>query len=185
MKLMNFCRLDPQYTASGKTGLPAGAKEEERVWKEFANDPIQCARVSRAIIASLSELETYTLPATADIDEGIEEAPEGRLLTRKHIMRERNRRLVQRKKRKTIKKAGKLECEACGFDFAFRYGRHGDGLIECHHTKPLATLAEGDKTHIDDLALVCANCHRIIHRGKRWLTVEDLKKILVASPSSV
>jgi 5-methylcytosine-specific restriction enzyme A len=72
----------------------------------------------------------------------------------------------------------KLACEACGFDFAIRYGTRGKGFIECHHPKPVATLAEGHKTHLDDLALVCANCHRMIHRSKPWLSVLELKAMI-------
>ncbi len=50
-----------------------------------------------------------------------------------------------------------------------------NGFIECHHTKPVATLVEGEKTHLDDLVLVCANCHRMVHRGKPWLSIGELK----------
>jgi hypothetical protein len=39
MKLMNFRRFDPQYTASGRHGLVRGAKAEEDVWREFSGDP--------------------------------------------------------------------------------------------------------------------------------------------------
>ena len=176
MKLMNFRRLDPEYTSGGKKGLTRGAKGEEEVWAEFANDPGRCQAVAEAIIAALDDPEAGGPDTT--MDDGIEEAAEGRLLTRKHISRERNRKLVEAKRKQALKILGKLECEVCKFDFAVKYGSRGDGFIECHHTKPVATLSEGHKTHINDLALVCANCHRIIHRAKPWLTVEELKKLL-------
>ena len=38
MKMMNFRRFDPQYTADGKVGLTRGNKLEAVVWKEFADD---------------------------------------------------------------------------------------------------------------------------------------------------
>jgi 5-methylcytosine-specific restriction enzyme A len=180
MKLMNFRSLDPQYTSSGKKGLTAGSRADEDVWKEFADDPGRCEQVARAIETSLEEPGGAALPDDS-IDYGIEEAPEGRLLTGKHVRRERNRKLVERKKQKTLKEAGRLLCEACGFDFGARYGERGSGFIECHHTKPLSTLIEGGKTHLKDLALVCANCHRIIHRGKHWLTLEELRATLAGS----
>ena len=106
---------------------------------------------------------------------------EGRLLTRKHLARERNRKLVETKRKQVLKKLGKLECEVCGFNFGITYGIRGEGFIECHHTKPVATLSEGHKTHINDLALVCANCHRMIHRKKLWLTVEEMRAIHLPS----
>jgi predicted HNH restriction endonuclease len=30
-------------------------------------------------------------------------------------------------------------------------------------------------TRTDDLALICANCHRLIHGGLPWLTLDDLR----------
>lgn len=176
MKLMNFRRLDPEYTSGGKKGLTQGAKGEEEVWTEFANDPARCRATAEAIIAAVDDPEAGG-PET-DITQDIEEAAEGRLLTRKHLARERNRKLVEAKRRQTLKKLGKLECEVCKFDFAARYGSRGAGFIECHHTKPVATLTEGHKTHINDLALVCANCHRMIHHSKPWFTLEAIRAIL-------
>jgi len=73
---------------------------------------------------------------------------------------------------------GRLACEVCEFDFSIAYGNRGSGFIECHHTKPLATLGTGTKTHIDDFALVCANCHRMIHRRKPWLSIAELKGVI-------
>ena len=85
MKLMNFRRLDPQYTSRGRRGLVRGAKEEEDVWREFSADPRRC----HAIIASLERSE---IEFEADYDSDLQEAPEGRLLTQIHLSRERNRR---------------------------------------------------------------------------------------------
>jgi hypothetical protein len=55
------------------------------------------------------------------------------------------------------------------------FGSRGRAVIECHHTKPLHTLVA---TRLDDLALVCANCHRLIHGGQPWLTLENLRQSL-------
>jgi len=30
----------------------------------------------------------------------------------------------------------------------------------------------------DDLALVCANCHRIIHRASPWFTMNELRDLV-------
>jgi 5-methylcytosine-specific restriction enzyme A len=178
MKLMNFRRLDPQYTGDGKTRLQRGAKgEEEAVWADFAEDSVRCRRVADAIIASLDDSEIGAPSLDSDTPEGFEEASEGRLLTRLHLVRERNRKLVEKKREQVLKSYGRLTCEACDFDFAVCYGDRGHGFIECHHTKPIATLADGHKTHINDLALVCSNCHRIIHRRRPWLSISELKAL--------
>ena len=180
MKLMNFLRLDPQYTARGRKGLQRGAKAEEEVWTEFAGDPARCQQIAGAIIASLDDPDTEVAWTSPDVDEG-EDAPEGRLLTRMHVARERNRKLVKQKLTQSLGKHGKLTCEVCQFDFAAFYGSRGDGFLECHHTKPLASLAPGHRTQVNDLALVCANCHRMIYRKKPWLSLEELKSILQAT----
>ena len=31
---------------------------------------------------------------------------------------------------------------------------------------------------IDDLSWVCSNCHRMIHRQKPWLSIEELNAVL-------
>ena len=175
MKLMNFRRLDPQYTTGGRRGLVRGAKAEEDVWREFSGDPRRCHDVAQAIIASLERPEAEF---AASEEDDIQEAPEGRLLTRIHLCRERNRKLVEAKRKKAMAHDGRLACEICEFDFSIAYGDRGLGFIECHHTKPVATLGTEDKTHIDDLALVCANCHRIIHRRKPWLSISELKALI-------
>ncbi|WP_405140686.1 HNH endonuclease [Sphaerisporangium sp. NBC_01403] len=48
-------------------------------------------------------------------------------------------------------------------DFERPYGDCGAGYIECHHVIPLHQAGEG-LTKLADLALICANCHRMIHR---------------------
>jgi len=44
--------------------------------------------------------------------------------------------------------------------------------------KPVAHLCHGARTHIDDLALRCSNCHRMIHRSRPWLTMLKLRQLL-------
>ena len=93
---------------------------------------------------------------------------------------ERSRKLVEQRKKQFIRKYGRLFCEACNFDFEERYGKRGEGFIECHQTKPLHTLKPNTKTKTSDLALPCSNCHRMVHAKKDWLTLEELKKLIKA-----
>ena len=110
-------------------------------------------------------------------DEGME-APEGRVLTRLHRVRERNQKLVEQRKTKALREKGALTCEVCEFDYEKRYGKRGYGFIEAHHTRALASLPENGMTKLEDLALVCANCHRMIHAQKPWLSIEELRATL-------
>ena len=173
MKLMNFRRFDTEYTSGGKVGLTRGNKDEEVVWAEFAGD---MAHLQRVVSAIRLAVESNQAGALGGIDEpDIVEAEEGRVLTRLHRIRERSRTLVEQCKKAALKKHGRLACEACGFDFSVKYGDVGNGIIEVHHTRPVHTLTEGEKTKLDDLALLCANCHRVVHSRRRWLTVDEVK----------
>jgi 5-methylcytosine-specific restriction protein A len=40
-------------------------------------------------------------------------------------------------------------------------------------------LRPGTKTRLIDLALVCANCHRMLHRSRPWPTIAELRTELV------
>lgn len=104
-------------------------------------------------------------PDSADIPPPIEHASEGLIKLRQHKVRERNPRLAQAKKDLSLKATGSLACEVCDFDFRKTYGELGDGFIECHHGVPLADLKPGTITRLSDLHLVCANCHRMLHRN--------------------
>lgn len=170
MKLMNFRSLDPTYAGRG---LAAGSKEDREVWTEFSQDPKQLSKTASAVRRLLA------LREFAPDDEGPDVvASEGRLLTRLHRVRERDARLVERKKAIVLKRTGRLACEACGFAFGPVYGERGLGFIECHHVTPLSEIVIGRKTRLEDLALVCANCHRIIHAKRPWLTITQLCEIL-------
>jgi predicted HNH restriction endonuclease/predicted RNA-binding protein with PUA-like domain len=53
MKMMNFRRFDPEYTAAGRVGLVRGSKEEEVVWNEFSGDPAALAAAVAGIHAAV------------------------------------------------------------------------------------------------------------------------------------
>ena len=173
MKLMNFRRFDPSY--EGK-GLERGGKDEEVVWNLYSSNQNQLRELTESIKSLV--LSDDPLPPVEIMGDDEEEGEEGQILTRTHRYRERNNKLVTRKKQRVLREIGTLFCEACGFDFSEAYGKRGDGFIECHHTKPVSELKDGETTKIADLALVCSNCHRMIHRRKPWLSVEDLIDLL-------
>jgi 5-methylcytosine-specific restriction protein A len=175
MKLGNFKHIDPGYPGAGLRG--GGALDRE-VWRTFADDPERLAKTAAAIKAAIEAEEVPAAPMDVDDEEADMEAPEGRTLTVQHQRRERNRKLVERKKAAALKRTGKLTCEACGFDFANAYGERGAGFIECHHTTPVSELQPNAKTRLADLALVCSNCHRMIHRSQPWLTIEELRTLI-------
>ena len=67
-------------------------------------------------------------------------------------------------------------CRVCDFDFEAAYGALGRGYIHVHHVKPLADI--GEEYAVDplaDLVPVCANCHAMLHRPPKVLSVADLR----------
>ncbi|WP_308638983.1 HNH endonuclease [Paenibacillus silvisoli] len=111
------------------------------------------------------------------MDDEEEGYSEGKEFYRSHIMRERKPEVIKRAKERFIKKHGKLFCEVCGFDFYGVYGERGKDYIEGHHKKLVSQMKEGDKTKASDIAMLCSNCHRMIHR-KPIVSVEELAQVI-------
>lgn len=98
---------------------------------------------------------------------------------RKEITREissRNRSVIE-----SAKRVKGYRCMVCGFDFGEFYGLHGEGFIEAHHKEPISSYNGPRRVTEDDIDPVCANCHRMLHRGDRLLTVAELKEIIARS----
>ncbi|WP_434049066.1 HNH endonuclease [Marinobacter salarius] len=101
---------------------------------------------------------------------------EGAERYRRHRSRERDPAIARKVKEKRLAEEGVLACDVCGFDFADKYGELGLGFIEAHHTVPVAELDGKTKTKASDFALVCSNCHRMLHRQKKVISIEALRE---------
>lgn len=107
-------------------------------------------------------------------------APEGEAKVRSHRYRERSRELVRMAKLSFRTQHGRLYCQVCSFDFGKKYGE--PDFIEVHHLIPLRDLKPDHKTKISELAMVCPNCHRMLHRGSPWPTIDELKSKIEKNP---
>lgn len=173
-KLCNFLRFDPDYPGKG---LTHGNSQEKAVWEEFANDQGRLKQVASAIRQRVDVKTAKTeLLATVEPDE--DEFPEGRILFREHRARERNHALVKAAKNRFLKSDGRLACQACGFVFKDKYGVLGEGYIECHHVIAVSELKPNSKTKLSDIALLCSNCHRMVHRRRPSLSMDELKTLV-------
>jgi len=176
-----------------KEPLPVFLKSSSAVWKfdgyfvlwRWSNKPEDIERESRgaerADVSRVIELRRVeempdSLEALAYSQDDFS-AFEGGVAFGFHRMRERAPELVRRKKRSVLKASGRLICEVCAFDFATFYGPIGDGFAECHHTKPISEYEGTTRTTLEDLAIVCANCHRMLHQSSR-LSVRELKEVV-------
>ncbi|MEV6528305.1 HNH endonuclease [Streptomyces sp. NPDC051639] len=169
-KTFDIATRHPDYRGKPTNG---GALDVE-VLNEFlarADQMTEAAHLIRQGIAA-GEFQDLGLADNDELDDF--SAPEGRLLLRRHRARERNKNLRKKKIDSVLRKGGSLACEACGFDFEEVYGDRGAGYVECHHVVPLHEAGES-RTKLGDLALICANCHRMIHRRAPWPTPDELR----------
>lgn len=171
-KTWDIATQHPDYTGQ-KT---KGNKLDSIVLNDFILAPAKMQAVAAEIQAEILSGDAVT-PSIDDSDEDDTEAAEGRLLLARHRRRERNRGLRNRKIR-SVKEAGlPVACEVCSFDFHTTYGHRGHDYIDVHHILPLHASGP-TTTRLKDLALLCANCHRMIHRGNPWLTPDELRTLL-------
>jgi hypothetical protein len=134
--------------------MTRGSRLDAVVWDRYAARPgvlRQLADVIRAADAA------GTLPAVPEPDEDEIEAEEGRLLTRLHRVRERDRRLVQKKKTEALTRLGSLPCEVCRFDFAsVRSGHSTSKPTTYFPSPPAAWLRPSWRTSLSSARTVIA-----------------------------
>lgn len=174
-KTADIATRHPDY--SGKP--TKGNKLDREVLFDFLEDPLRMQAIAREITASILRGEPATL-SDDFLDQKEDTAMEGRLLVTRHFRRERDPRLRKKKIDESRKKGLPVACEVCYFDFGSTYGERGSDYIEVHHVLPLHISGEV-RTKLSDLVMLCANCHRMIHRGKQWLTPKDLRALITHS----
>jgi len=118
------------------------------------------------------------LEGRGSVNEGKYEEALKRLVQHQALETVRNRKLVSDAKSAFKREHGRLFCDVCDFDFSARYGKHGTDYIEAHHLVPMSQLSAGTLLTIKDLAMVCANCHRMLHRTTPWISVTRLRTLL-------
>lgn len=106
-----------------------------------------------------------------DVDIHTVAATEGQRRLVLHLQRERNQTVVRSKK----KHAMSLDCEVCGFSFGRSYGSAAADYCEVHHLLPLSEVEHCTQTRMEDLAILCANCHRVVHLHNPPYTLEQLR----------
>lgn len=179
MKLQNLKAHDPSYVSRGRKGLSAGNRLERAVWERYegrASELHQRAEQLRSFIAS--DVNILPLEDDAPSDDALL-SQEGRVLVRVHKRYERS---ASNRSRKVAQfrraNGGRVFCECCGFDFERVYGPRGTGFIEVHHAVPVSRLTPDKRLSLEDLRLLCANCHRMVHVCQPWLTVDEVRALM-------
>ncbi|MGW0954823.1 HNH endonuclease [Streptomyces sp. NPDC002545] len=147
----------------------------------FTDREAEMLQVAQAIEEGMGSGELqYVPPQPDELDDTGCTAIEGRLLVRRALVRERDPKLRTLKIKQVRRSQRSLSCEVCGFDFVRAYGSLGQDYIEVHHVTPLH-VSGSRKTRLDDLARLCANCHRMCHRsrpGESCRTPDALRKLM-------
>lgn len=125
--------------------------------------------------------QTAAKPET-DLEELV--ATEGRLLSRLHAYKERDRAFAKKVRDHYRREhGGKLHCEACGMVAEDVYGATGERCMEAHHKVPIEELQPDSVTRAEEMVMVCANCHRVIHSKKPCLKIEEVQELRAARKS--
>ena len=75
-------------------------------------------------------------------------------------------------------------CQACGFDFERFYGQFGKGFIEVHHLVPISNRALATSIKVSDVAVLCSNCHRMVHTAQPPLSLGELKDAIASASTA-
>jgi 5-methylcytosine-specific restriction protein A len=106
---------------------------------------------------------------------GDEVFAEGYLLTSRH--RSRDRRLRVKLLGRTPN--DQLVCDICEFVAPPLERQLRESFFEAHHIRPLSGFNGATSTRLSDLSLLCACCHRFIHRliavEKRWVSIAEAR----------
>jgi len=142
-------------------------------WIIFKRDSKRIKLAARKIAEGIlppEDVETLRNLPKRSFEEG-----QRKLITHSRI--ERNQSVVREAKRRFKRLNGRLYCEICGFDFSQRYSDRGSDFIEAHHKEPISGLGRAVKVTVDDLEMVCANCHRMLHR-QPWISAQELRQLV-------
>ncbi len=179
-KLEDLRTANPKHPGATKRGgaltlrvAEAFAADPDKM-HAMANELRSTGRLGRSDSDAVDDVEEAEPTSTADFVT----AAEGKVVRRLVSVRERNPKLRADKIAQSRATRGTIACEVCSFDFEKTYGKLGEGYVHAHHLVPLHFSGEVEST-VDDLVLVCANCHYMIHRARpQWLTPLELRNVI-------
>ena len=179
-----------ETVASAQTAIPVFLKRGAGAWEYVGLYKCLCFSRERRHIRAYKDrrgdaVGVLYFEAIKDDDAPIPDielletrATEGRSIYITHLAKERKRGLIFSKRSEVRKKNGCLICEACKLKESDLPEPIAEACFEIHHRTPLATLTKETQTTLTDLAMLCANCHRMIHRTSPMLTVRRLAERL-------
>lgn len=160
-------------------GLSFSNGDREAVETYPRDRRIELSKVATALRLAISnQTDSDEIVGSSYSFDADEMFAEGWQLTARH--RFRDRRL--RKRLLSCRDDNSLFCEMCNF-VPPRFERSlRESFFEAHHSLPLAKAEAMRLTKIADMALLCAGCHRFVHKlissEKRWIDIQEATKRL-------
>ena len=128
----------------------------------------------RDIDADLRKQENIN---SEEVEESIDWESNEKLVLKEHKRYERKNSSAIKKLKE---KLNYPPCEVCGINFEEEYGVQ---YIEAHHIVPFSEMKKkgltARKISEKDIAMLCANCHRMIHKYKN-ISIDKLKKLYIS-----
>ena len=161
-------------------GLGNVSRMDRNIWDEFGAYSAEVTRLATLIRAGIAANHQATTPEVDDAEEI--EFYEGRLLTQSHMRHERSAGL--RKALLKKRQGDARHCDICGEAHSALSAELRATAFEAHHIVPIATVGEG-ATKLSDVALLCATCHRILHRlialRRVWVGLAEAKILITGT----
>lgn len=163
------------YDKANRIRDPFGSYWNQQVpvdWESnFPRIPILLGAEQFTVTPLTPEQATRLQRETQEINAQIEasEVMEGELITAEATFRKRNRTVIAAKKA-----LSDGLCEACRFSFPVRYRTLKDCLV-AHHKNPIGARTGSSRTTVDDILLLCPNCHAVAHTKEPPLSLDELK----------
>ena len=140
---------------------------------------------SRPLPNSAGSTQTAVLPkavravAKKSADDDLQEvqlaAIEGSCHRAEALFRSRNRKLIEAKKRQSQGK-----CTICEFDFKATFRGLERDLLVAHHIKPIGKRKKPARTTLNEIDVLCPNCHAAVHSQDPPLSADQLRQRLVS-----
>lgn len=159
-------------------GLGKVSNMDRAIWSELGSNRSEVARLAAVVRQSLAHPEAAETGSLDSAAANEEDFYEGKQATRLHKSRERNPKV---RKSLIASRRPNLVCEVCGSTHDRIPADIREAAFEAHHLVPVAVAGER-RTKLRDMALICATCHRLLHRAiayhQRWLDISEVRAML-------
>ena len=174
MKMMNLLAEDPRNKV--QAGLRDTSKMDKEIWEIYEGRLDEVPIDAQELLMNLKLLQ-----ASSELDSV--SAQEGGFRNKLHRVKER-RSLRGPRLNLMFTNHGRYYCECCRIQSPD--ATEPTSILEVHHIIPLAEIDFIQQTTLEDLAVLCANCHRLIHARMRThnqhVSPEDLQSIYYPEP---